>query len=415
MAHELALAKLDTIQAELTLGARETQFANDQELSKSSKLLLETLRKDKELLKKAGHIAFLNTHDYGDLLMATAFRAERSVEIYTFQNQSAHVSYDTGHVGPDVEHDFGDDEIGVAELIARYNASLGNSLDPISLQDTFEKYFTGNAQFDLAPGVVFRSFTEEPNLSAFKSSRTLRFTVDLPLPPTEEFEARLEDIHVALIGATAPRDSVTCRVRHGSLYSVVLRTGEVFLDTLQPHVTQREARFTPLQVIGTLPTSGSATLDAPRNLSFWGRGVAGDWELTLPASEIVDLAGLTEIQVWLTTQVFIPITPQEPEPIQTLLLTFNTDSVRSGGRVTGTLTINPAPIVATEVALNHKLKVVRFTPDEFPPSSVTIGEDGNSATFTFGVELTTGSAGLVSFEAVLAGLISRATVRVVQS
>ncbi len=44
---------------------------------------------------------------------------------------------------------------------------------------------------------------------------------------------------------------------------------------------------------------------APLNLSFWGRGVAGDWELSVLSSEFVDLTVVTEIQVWVATQVFL--------------------------------------------------------------------------------------------------------------
>ena len=205
LSHELALAKLHAIQADLTLTARETQYGNDQALLVTAKRQLASLSLDEEVLKNAGHTGFLNTHGYADLLAATAFRAERSVEIYTLKGETAHVSYDNGYVNPDVEQDYAEAEISLADLIARYNASLDASLDPLSLQTDFEDYFAGDAQFDFAPGTVFRSFTDEGILAAFKATRSLSFSINLPYPPAnppaEEFEVKIEDVHVALIGA----------------------------------------------------------------------------------------------------------------------------------------------------------------------------------------------------------------------
>jgi len=44
-------------------------------------------------------------------------------------------------------------------------------------------------------------------------------------------------------------------------------------------------------------------LTAPQALSLWGRGLAGEWELSIADSEIelhdIDLAPITEIQLWL--------------------------------------------------------------------------------------------------------------------
>jgi len=305
-AHELGLAQLHNKQAALTLEARETQLTNNKTLHQIAKVQLAQLGKTLTALKDAGHTAVLRTQGYIDTLLATAFKAERSVEIYTFRDETAYVSFDSGYVYPDVEHDYADGDIEIPELISQYRQSW-KALDLIFLQKDYENYFAGDAKFDLAPGVVFRSFTDLPSLTAFKTTRTLHFSIDLMDLPAEQYEAKIEDVHVALVGATAPPSFVNCQVRHGVLYLLEARTGKEVVMPLQPHVTQRVARFTPLQVVGTLPTVGAAALSAPQNLSFWGRGVAGDWELKVPSSEIVDLSGLTEIQVWVATQVFILI------------------------------------------------------------------------------------------------------------
>jgi hypothetical protein len=43
----------------------------------------------------------------------------------------------------------------------------------------------------------------------------------------------------------------------------------------------------------------------PPSLAFWGRGVGGDWELSIPDHEFeagLDLTGLSELQVWIGYQ-----------------------------------------------------------------------------------------------------------------
>jgi hypothetical protein len=49
-------------------------------------------------------------------------------------------------------------------------------------------------------------------------------------------------------------------------------------------------------------------LTAPQSLSFWGRGVAGLWNLYIPQSELdlnsPNLTGLSEIQIWVGYQFF---------------------------------------------------------------------------------------------------------------
>ena len=306
LTHELLLAKLHLAQAGSTLEARQMQLENDMALETLAKGQLALLAKDISVLKSAGHTAVLRTQAYIDALLATAFMAERSVEIYTFRDESSRVSYDIGYLPPDDEHDYADGDITTPTLIAKYSKSW-TALDLILLQNDYRNYFAGDAQFDLAPGVVFRSFSDPSAIAAFKTGRTLNFSIELPDLPAEEFEAKIEDVHIALVGARAPAGFATCRVRHGSRYLLESRTGQPVVMALEPHVTQRVARFAPLEVTGTPPTGGNAALGAPQNLSIWGRGVGGDWEVEVLASDPVNLAGLTEIQVWVATQVFIPI------------------------------------------------------------------------------------------------------------
>jgi hypothetical protein len=55
-------------------------------------------------------------------------------------------------------------------------------------------------------------------------------------------------------------------------------------------------------VLGGVNFGSDPPLTAPQSLAFWGRGVAGLWDVTIPQSEFdlapPDLSGLSEIQVW---------------------------------------------------------------------------------------------------------------------
>ena len=116
-------------------------------------------------------------------------------------------------------------------------------------------------------------------------------------------------MHVALVGVQSQKGVLNCRVRHGGRYRILTRGGVEVDQLLQPHVTQTAARFTPFDVTGTPVSNGmSGQLNV---LSFWGRGVCGDWEISVDPADLaadhVDLSGLTEIQLWIATQAFIPV------------------------------------------------------------------------------------------------------------
>ena len=70
------------------------------------------------------------------------------------------------------------------------------------------------------------------------------------------------------------------------------------MTVLQPRSSTREAKLERLAAdegIGPDPL-----LTEPQSLSFWGRGLGGDYELSIPDHElkVLDLSGVTEVQVW---------------------------------------------------------------------------------------------------------------------
>ncbi len=72
------------------------------------------------------------------------------------------------------------------------------------------------------------------------------------------------------------------------------------MQQLKSLVNNRVARLQALGGDGGLSTDPAPP--AVGSLAFWGRGIGGDWEISLPGSRLnadLDLSGLTEIQVWI--------------------------------------------------------------------------------------------------------------------
>jgi hypothetical protein len=311
LAHEHLIAKLRNEQADLLLAAHQTQLNDDLQLAALADQQMAQLRANVKVLEDAGHTAIRSTQTYIDVLQAIAFRAQRSVEIYTLRDdEAAQVDFSSGFLHPDDEHNFADGEMDSVQLIARYAASWQGHLKPINLQSDYTAYFAGGGGFDLVADSLYLSFTDPEQLARFQATPELRFTIDLRDLPPDESEAKIEAVHVALVGATSSAPTISCKIRHGGLYLSKKRAGTEVKMVLQRHVSQDGASKTPLQVAAITPTTGAGAVTAPATLSFWGRGIAGDWEIEVTPSEVtskgVDWKKLKEIQVWIGYQAFVP-------------------------------------------------------------------------------------------------------------
>lgn len=110
-------------------------------------------------------------------------------------------------------------------------------------------------------------------------------------------------MRLALVGASDPDGEVSCEVRHGGKYEQRRADGTIDVQLLKPRVSTRPAKLTGLAADEGL--GADPPLTAPQSLSFWGRGIGGDWEVSIPESQFasgLDLTGLTEIQVWIGYQ-----------------------------------------------------------------------------------------------------------------
>ena len=149
------------------------------------------------------------------------------------------------------------------------------------------------------------SFTDPDLLQNFRDTHDLQFTIEVRDLPAAHFDAKVQSVFVAFVGATSQSGVISCEVRHADRYEQARRDGSVAVQLLQPHTDTQQARTTRLELSGV--SFGSAPpLTAPQSLSFWGRGVAGRWGLSIPQSEFdldsPDLTGLSEIQIWVGYQ-----------------------------------------------------------------------------------------------------------------
>ena len=113
LSHEHLLAKLRNDQANLLFDAHQTQLDDDVQLAALADQQMAQLRANVKVLEDAGRTAIRSTQTYIDVLQAIAFRAQRSVEIYTLRDdEAAQVDFSSGFLHPDDEHNFADGEMG---------------------------------------------------------------------------------------------------------------------------------------------------------------------------------------------------------------------------------------------------------------------------------------------------------------
>ncbi|MFJ9155148.1 hypothetical protein ACIRP7_45575 [Streptomyces sp. NPDC102270] len=138
-----------------------------------------------------------------------------------------------------------------------------------------------------------------------KSLHRFTFTVD-PVAdvPDDHFDAKTKIIRSALVGAAHPDNVISCEIRHDGEYQQRRPDKSVTTQWLLPKVSTRDAKTTPLLP----PEEGfgdDPPLTAPTSLAFWGRGVGGSWQVTIPQQQFdtgLNLNGLTRIQVWIGYQ-----------------------------------------------------------------------------------------------------------------
>jgi hypothetical protein len=150
---------------------------------------------------------------------------------------------------------------------------------------------------------VFVSVTDPATLADFRTTQTLAVEVRLEDLPATRFEAKAAYVRLALVGATANIPAISALVEHGGEAGSTMRDGSKQVQLLRPRTTVVQTAK-----VGDV-FAGAHVGDNPDDLSFWGRGMATTWQVTIEAEEMtrrqVDLSGLTAIDIEIGYDAFL--------------------------------------------------------------------------------------------------------------
>jgi hypothetical protein len=300
LTHQVLLARNRVTLAQQRIDATQAKLSRAAGVVAQAEKLRNELAFDAASIRRAGLLAIGVAQSRADALLDLAFRAQRSVEIYTLQDEEQHLVLDAGLLSPDVVRAYYEEEIREGDLVAELTTSWGQLLKPLEIQSDYVSYFDQAHDQDRHR----LSFTAgDPELSALKTRGRFSFRVDASGLAPDRADAKARSVRLALVGASHPNGEVSCEVRHGGRYEQRRADGTIAVQLLEPRVSTRPAKLTRLAADEGL--GADPPLTAPQSLAFWGRGIGGDWEVSIPASRLnsgLDLTGLTEIQVWIGYQ-----------------------------------------------------------------------------------------------------------------
>jgi hypothetical protein len=311
---ELVQQGTDLIHAQLLAEDRQKQAIHKVEvvkakLARTEALLLKTqnlltnLSQDELTIREAGLSAIRSAQLYIDSLLGSAFYAQRSVEIYALKSEIQNLFFDAGYVHPDTDRDFVELYFNGIDLISAYSQSWNRLLQPRKMQDDYAAFFSGHNNLDADS--LRLSFTDFNLLQKFKDTHKFQLTIDWRDLPNNHFDAKVQGVFVAFVGAKSQSGIISCEIRHGERYEQKRPDGSVAVQLLQSRVNTHQAKTNRLELAGVI-FAPTLPLTAPQSLSFWGRGVAGLWDLSISEFELntTDLTGLSEIQIWVGYQFF---------------------------------------------------------------------------------------------------------------
>jgi hypothetical protein len=300
LTHELLLARHRVTLAQQRLDAAHSRVARAADAVTGIDAITASLAPTEEALRRTGLHAIAIAESRADALLTLAFYAQRSVEIYTLTDQEEKVQLESGHLHPDLSRAYDEGEITEIELVERLEDSWGGFLGLLDLQVEFNRFTT---QFHDRDRRRLSFQAGDSELETLRATRRFAFRIDAATLPPGHVDAKVQGVRLALVGATHPAGEVTCEIRHGSTYETRRSNGSITVTLLQPRVSNRDATLERLiadQGLGPDPL-----LTDPQSLAFWGRGIGGDWELSIPDHEFdsgLDLTGLTEVQVFIGYQ-----------------------------------------------------------------------------------------------------------------
>jgi hypothetical protein len=297
LAHQLLIARNRVALAGERIDAAQARSSRAAELANQARDLSNRLAIDAQSVREVGLLAISIAQASAEALSSMAFRAARSVEIYTLQPQAQNIALDAGVLSPEFWLAYYEQKVSDIDLAGALTAAWGKMTKPLNIQQDYLTYFARPHDQD----VLSRLF--RPGDREFEQLRTtgrFDFFVDAAKIPAGRADAKVRSVRLALVGAAHPTGALSCEVRHGGRYEQRRADGQIDVQLLEPRTSTRRAVLTPLS------PEGDGTVDlpltAPLSLAFWGRGIGGDWDVSVVGAGArenagIDLSGLTEIQV----------------------------------------------------------------------------------------------------------------------
>jgi hypothetical protein len=299
LAYAVMLAGNRETLAQQRVDAAQARLSRAEAVVKSVEQLNRDLDEQKHTIRQVGLAALDIAYSKAQALQTMAFRAQRSVEIYTLQDQEQNVFLNAGMISPDDGRAYYEGEMAEAALANALVTSWGQILNPINMQLAYISFFDARPDWDTHR----LSFKDGPELRALQNAHSFSFRLEATDLPEGNYDTKVKNVLVAFVGAADRSREISCMVRHGGQYEQRRPDESIKVQQLEPQVINRRAKTARLdRPIENL----DPPLDAPTSLAIWGRGVGGDWEVTIEPHEIesgsLDLSGLTEIQVWIDYQ-----------------------------------------------------------------------------------------------------------------
>jgi hypothetical protein len=297
LTYQVLLARNKTVLAQQRIDAAQAKLARAAATAVEAQRMADGIALSEESVRRTALATIDVLRSKADSLLSMAFRAQRSIEIYTLEPVEGHLLLDAGMIHPDKDRRYREGQIKEPELLPLLQASWLELFEPVEMQLRYLSYFDKPHDFD----VLRLSFTDrDPQFGQLLAIRRMNFRVEPTAVPDGRDDAKAVGVRLALVGASHPDNEVSCDVRHGGTYEQRLRGGTIDVQQLKSQVNTRFARFEPLGGDG-----GIRTDPAPPevgSLAFWGRGIGGEWDVSIPGStrnSALDLSGLTTIQVWI--------------------------------------------------------------------------------------------------------------------
>lgn len=297
LTHQVLIARNKVTLSQQRVEAAQAKLARAVTIVAEAERLTTEIQHDAQSVRRTALMTIGVVQSKADALLGLAFRAQRSVEIYALEPVEQHLLLDAGLLHPDDARMYAEGEIDGPQLVSKLHQSWLQLLEPLGIQQRYSTYFDRPHDFDRLR-LSFRA--GGPQFDQLVNTRRFGFQVQASDIPAGRGDAKVTGVRVALVGAMHPANEVSCDVRHGAKYEQRRDDGAIFTQQLKSLVSTRFAKLRGLG--GDEGLSTDPEPPAVGSLAFWGRGIGGDWEVSVPGSRLnseLDLSGLTEIQVWI--------------------------------------------------------------------------------------------------------------------